>query len=93
MKEIGIDEVLNNSPILIFALDSSAKITLIEGKEMTKLGIIKEDCIGQIAYKINNIPIKKQHYSKCMDGLTFSTIHIRYAPARNHLGVLIHHIS
>jgi diguanylate cyclase (GGDEF)-like protein/PAS domain S-box-containing protein len=44
--------VLNHGPIIVFAVDSNARVTLAEGSALATLGLIREDVLGRSFFEI-----------------------------------------
>lgn len=86
MPEFKIENILTKAPLLSFAIDSTEKLASIHGGLAVQLGIDSKEVVGQAAFRVRGLPIKKNHFRKALGGESFAvTVNIGGKSYETHL--------
>jgi PAS domain S-box-containing protein len=98
ISEDRLRTVVENTPVVLFALDQSGRFTLSEGKGLAVLGLQPGQIVGQSAYAIyRDSPAALDGVRRALAGEQFSlvaelaglTLEIWFSPVRNAAGELL----
>lgn len=82
---------LSRVPLLLFAVDSSENLMILEGGELSRLGLNPGDGVGYSVFKNKNLPISRSMFRNVMKGKSLSNVvevagifyETSYSPLRN----------
>src|SRR5690606_29833403 len=63
---------LEHAPLVLFAVDREGRLILLQGGELSRLGLTANSHLGESVFKIKNIPLKKMHFKRALKGFEFS---------------------
>ncbi|MCX6128174.1 MAG: ATP-binding protein [Proteobacteria bacterium] len=72
MNEWPLDDILSLTPILCFVVDAHEQLISLHGGLIQQLGLNSEKAMGSTAFKLVNLPVKRHHYRKVMQGATIT---------------------
>lgn len=86
MADWKIENILAVSPTLSFAVDREGKLVFLGGGLCAQLGLDPSALVKQDAFRIVNLPIKKNHFKKVLGGESIAiTISIQSSTYETHL--------
>ncbi len=72
MPELKIENILGKAPLLSFAINREERIAFIHGGLLGQLEIDPQSALGQAAFRVLNLPMKKTHFRKALRGESFA---------------------
>jgi len=71
-SELRLNNIISNSPIILFNINNNKVVTLFKGKGIERLNIQNESIIGKGLNDISNlIPVKEDDYNKAFNTIEF----------------------
>jgi signal transduction histidine kinase len=82
-------QVIGNLPVLTFVVDRAEKLVLLSGGLSQQLGLDPQSVLGQPAFRLSAMPVKKTHFRKALKGESFAiTLSIGGSSYETHLNPL-----
>ena len=81
-----LEHVIDKMPVLTFVVDRAEKLVLLSGGLCHQLGLDPQKVLGQPAFRLHTLPVKKAHFRKALRGESFAiTLSIGGSSYETHL--------